>query len=243
MNSSLISFAEYMQDYRTTELSPRRVQNSVCQLQYSCPQLRHRVPEVRILLSGNGMFRSMKAVLRSEKESFRSFFAISNEKTGVIPVRNWNVAMKNWNVAIDNGNVEVGDRNVVAMEEKFHSPLIKRGMKNTEFDTLYVSRANAKEARRKSGTLTELAAKANTSFDIICQIVNGLSLMSLDAETKAVIDEVIGFINGQIYLYTVVYRRHVGVIASSPVVMKGEMSNLGVIWCRGLQKDCLKNVL
>jgi hypothetical protein len=125
MNSSLTSFAEYMQGYRITELFPRKGQNSGRQSQNCCPQLRRRIPEVRILRSGNGMFRSTKAMLRSEKGSFRLFFAISNEKTGVIPFRNENVAMKNRNVAIDNGQVEVGDRNVAETEEKFHSLLIK----------------------------------------------------------------------------------------------------------------------
>jgi hypothetical protein len=67
----------------------------------------------------------MKAMLWSEKGNSRSFFAISNEKTGIISVRNGNVAMKNGNVAIDNGKVEVGDRNVAEMEEKFNSSLIK----------------------------------------------------------------------------------------------------------------------
>jgi hypothetical protein len=62
----------------------------------------------------------MKARLRSEKENFRSFFAISNEKTGVIPVQNGNVAMKNRNVTIDNGKVEIGDRNVAEKKEKFY---------------------------------------------------------------------------------------------------------------------------
>jgi hypothetical protein len=113
MNNSLISFAEYMQACRTTELSPHRMQNSACRPQYSGQQLRRRVPEVRILPSGNRIFRSTKAMSRSKKGSFRSFFAISNEKTGVIPVQNRNVAMKNRNVAIDNGKVEVGERNAV----------------------------------------------------------------------------------------------------------------------------------
>jgi hypothetical protein len=67
----------------------------------------------------------MKAMLWSKKGSFRSFFAISNEKTGIIPVRNGKVAMKNRKVAIDNGKVELGDRNVVEMEVKFNSSLIK----------------------------------------------------------------------------------------------------------------------
>jgi hypothetical protein len=48
---------------------------------------------------------------QSEKGSLRLFFAISSEKTEVIPVQNGNVAMKNRNVAFDKGKVEVGERN------------------------------------------------------------------------------------------------------------------------------------
>jgi hypothetical protein len=84
---------------------------------------------------------------------------------------------------------------------------------NNDFETLYLTRTGKREQKRGRGTLKELAAKANTSFDIVCQILNGLSLMSFDADTKAAIDEVIGFINGQIHQYAVVYRRHVGVAA------------------------------
>ncbi|MDR1347834.1 MAG: hypothetical protein LBJ63_05305 [Prevotellaceae bacterium] len=126
MDNSLISFAEYMQGRRITELSSHRAQSSACRPQYSCPQLRRRVPEIRILQSGNGIFRSTKAMLRSEKGSFRLFFAISNEKTGVIPVADRSIVAKNRNVAIDNGKVEVGDRNVAETEEKFHATFIKK---------------------------------------------------------------------------------------------------------------------
>jgi hypothetical protein len=54
---------------------------------------------------------------------------------------------------------------------------------NTEFETLHNARANAKEARRKSGTLGKLAQKVNASFDVLCQIINGMLLMSLDDAT------------------------------------------------------------
>jgi hypothetical protein len=68
----------------------------------------------------------MKAMLRSEKESFRLFFAISSGKTGVIPVCNRNVVVKNWNIAVGNGYAEVGDRNEGVKEEKFDASLIKK---------------------------------------------------------------------------------------------------------------------
>jgi hypothetical protein len=84
---------------------------------------------------------------------------------------------------------------------------------NNDFETLYLIRTGNRETKRERGTLTELAGKANESFDVVCQIANGLSLMSLDTATKDAIDEVTGFINGQIHQYTVVYRRHAGVVA------------------------------
>jgi hypothetical protein len=85
---------------------------------------------------------------------------------------------------------------------------------NNDFEALYLSRTNVKGTKRERGTLTELATKANGSFDVICQIINGLSLMSLDADTKAALDEIIRFINSQIHEYTIVYNRHAGIITS-----------------------------
>jgi hypothetical protein len=63
------------------------------------------------------------AMSQLKKGSFRSFCAISNEKTVVIPVRNGNIVVKNLNVAINNGKVEVGERNVAKMKENFHASL------------------------------------------------------------------------------------------------------------------------
>jgi hypothetical protein len=95
------------------------------------------------------------------------------------------------------------------------TPLVNRlETENNDFETLYLVRTDAKGVKRERGTLTELATKANHSFDVICQIINGVSLMSLDADTKTALDEIIRFINGQIHQYTVVYSRHAGVVAS-----------------------------
>jgi hypothetical protein len=85
---------------------------------------------------------------------------------------------------------------------------------NNDFEQLHISRTNAKEARRERGTLTALAAKANDSFGVLSQIVNGLSLMPLDADAKVVLEEIIGIINGEIHQYAVAYNRHAGTIAS-----------------------------
>jgi hypothetical protein len=84
---------------------------------------------------------------------------------------------------------------------------------NTEFETLYTVRANAKEARRESGTLGKLAAKANASFDIVCQITNGMLLMPLDDATKSALEQIASLLNAQIYQYSVNYRRYAGVAA------------------------------
>ncbi|MDR1879272.1 MAG: DUF6261 family protein [Bacteroidales bacterium] len=90
---------------------------------------------------------------------------------------------------------------------------------NTEFETLYLTRTTAKEAKRERGTLTELSAKTNNSFDILCQIINGLSLMPFDIDTQANLEKIVSIINGQIHQYTVAYNRHAGVVASKK---KGE---------------------
>jgi hypothetical protein len=85
---------------------------------------------------------------------------------------------------------------------------------NTEFETLYIDRTNAKEAKRGRGTLTELSIKANDSFDILCQIINGISLIPLDDNTKAALDNIIDIINALIHQYTVIYNRHSGAVSS-----------------------------
>jgi hypothetical protein len=95
------------------------------------------------------------------------------------------------------------------------TPLVDRLEKeNNDFEQLHISRTNAKEARRERGTLTALAAKANDSFDVLSQIINGLSLMPLDADAKAALEEIVGIVNGQIHQYTVAYNRHAGIAAS-----------------------------
>jgi hypothetical protein len=104
------------------------------------------------------MFRSTKAMLQSEKGSFRLFFAISNEETGVIPVRNGNVAMKNRNVAIDNGKVEVGERNVAETEEKF--------IKNPK-DVSYKLSKGRKAFRKKFSGNFKISTKRSETSDFL----------------------------------------------------------------------------
>ena len=83
---------------------------------------------------------------------------------------------------------------------------------NNNFETIYLARTGEKEAKRERGTLGELSIKANTSFDIVSQIINGVVLMSLNAATKTALEEVIGLMNGQIHQYNTVYHRHAGKI-------------------------------
>jgi hypothetical protein len=95
------------------------------------------------------------------------------------------------------------------------TPLVDRLEKeNNDFEQLHISRTNAKEAKRERGTLTELSAKANNSFDILCQIINGMLLMSVDTDTQAALEKIVGIVNGEIYQYTVAYNRHTGVVAA-----------------------------
>jgi hypothetical protein len=84
---------------------------------------------------------------------------------------------------------------------------------NTDFETLYNARANAKEARRETGTLGNLSENANTSFDVLCRIINGMLLMPLDDATKSALEQIASLLNAQINQYSVNYRRHAGVVA------------------------------
>ncbi|MDR1120133.1 MAG: DUF6261 family protein [Dysgonamonadaceae bacterium] len=84
---------------------------------------------------------------------------------------------------------------------------------NTEFETLHATRANVKEARRESGTLGKFSEKANKSFDVLCQIANGMLLMPLDDVTKSALKQIASLLNAQINQYGVNYRHHAGVVA------------------------------
>jgi len=79
---------------------------------------------------------------------------------------------------------------------------------NKDFDTLYLIRSNKQGAKHDRGTLKTLAAKANHTFDIVCRVLDGLSLTPLDADTQSAIDEITHFLNSQIYQYTLVYHHH-----------------------------------
>ncbi|MDR1594752.1 MAG: DUF6261 family protein [Prevotellaceae bacterium] len=91
------------------------------------------------------------------------------------------------------------------------TPLIDRlDRENTEFETLYNIRTNAREAKRERGTLTQLVKKTNESFNVLCQIINGLSLMPLENVTKSELEQIASSLNAQIHQYEVNYRRHAG---------------------------------
>ncbi|MDR2653504.1 MAG: DUF6261 family protein [Prevotellaceae bacterium] len=105
-------------------------------------------------------------------------------------------------------------KNEAALELFGLTPLVNQlDRENTEFETLHNTRANALEAKRESGTLTNLTQKANKSFDVLCQITNGMLLMPLDDTTKSALEQIASLLNAQIYQYGVNYRRHAGVVA------------------------------
>jgi hypothetical protein len=81
---------------------------------------------------------------------------------------------------------------------------------NTEFETLYNTRTSAKELRRKRGTLTTFATTTNKSFDVLCQIINGMLLMPLDDAVKSALEQIASLLNAQINQYAVNYKRHAG---------------------------------
>jgi hypothetical protein len=93
------------------------------------------------------------------------------------------------------------------------TPLVNRlDKENTEFETLHNARSNAKEARRETGTLGNLSDKANTSFDVLCQIANGMLLMPLDEAAKSTLEQIAFLLNAQTNQYAVNYKRHAGVV-------------------------------
>ncbi|MDR1583792.1 MAG: DUF6261 family protein, partial [Prevotellaceae bacterium] len=105
-------------------------------------------------------------------------------------------------------------KNEAALELFGLTPLVNRlDRENTEFETLHNTRANAKEARRESGTLRNLSDKANKSFDVLCQITNGMLLMPFDDATKSALEQIASSLNAQINQYAVNYRRHAGNVA------------------------------
>jgi hypothetical protein len=81
---------------------------------------------------------------------------------------------------------------------------------NTEFETLYNTRTNAKELQRERGPLTTLVSTTNRAFDVLCQIINGMLLMPLDDATKSALEQIVSLLNAQIHQYAVNYKRHVG---------------------------------
>jgi hypothetical protein len=94
------------------------------------------------------------------------------------------------------------------------TPLVNRlDRENTEFETLYNTRTGAKEIRRERGPLTTLAAKTNNSFDVLCQIINGMLLMPLESATKSALEQMASLLNAQIHQYAVNYKRHMGSVA------------------------------
>jgi hypothetical protein len=101
--------------------------------------------------------------------------------------------------------------NETALELFGLTPLVNRlDRENTEFETLYNARTNEQGAKRERGTLTELVAKTNKSFDVLCQIINGLLLMPLDDAIKSALNEIVSLLNAQIHQYAVSYKRQTG---------------------------------
>jgi hypothetical protein len=82
---------------------------------------------------------------------------------------------------------------------------------NEEFETLYNIRAQKVHDKQLKGNTTKHRATANKAFDNLCKVVTGLTLMPLNEDEKAAVENIIDVINGQIQQATVIYNRHAGV--------------------------------
>ena len=104
-------------------------------------------------------------------------------------------------------------KNDIALEHFGLMPLVNRlDRENREFEALYHTRANMLELKRERGTLTQLAEKTNASFDVLCQIINGMLLMPFDDTIKSILEQITTILNAQINQYKITYHRHIGIV-------------------------------
>ncbi|MDR2475133.1 MAG: DUF6261 family protein [Bacteroidales bacterium] len=85
---------------------------------------------------------------------------------------------------------------------------------NNDFEALYNLRTDEAEAKRLRGTLKDLSVKANTSFDIFCQTVNGMMLLPQSIDKTNALKQIIHIVNARIHQYTVTYHHHLGNLAA-----------------------------
>ncbi|MDR1594386.1 MAG: DUF6261 family protein [Prevotellaceae bacterium] len=89
----------------------------------------------------------------------------------------------------------------------------KLKQENEEFEALYNVRAQNVHDKQLKGNTAKYRTAANKTFDNLCKVVTGLTLMPLSEEEKTAVENIIDLINGQIQQATLVYNRHAGVVA------------------------------
>jgi predicted XRE-type DNA-binding protein len=89
----------------------------------------------------------------------------------------------------------------------------KLKQENEEFETIYNTRAKNMRDKQLKGNTLKYRTAANESFDNLCKVITGLSLMSINEDEKSAIENIIDIINGQIQQATVVYNRRAGIVA------------------------------
>jgi hypothetical protein len=89
----------------------------------------------------------------------------------------------------------------------------KLKQENEEFEVLYNARAQTVHDKKLKGVAAKYRTTANKAFDNLCKVVTGLTLMPISEAEKTAIENIIDVINGQIQQATIVYNRHVGVVA------------------------------
>jgi hypothetical protein len=100
----------------------------------------------------------------------------------------------------------------------------KLKQENDDFEVLYNARAQVVHENQLIGTTKEYRASANKAFDNLCKAITGMSLMPLTDEEKVTLESLIDTINAQIQQVTVIYNRHLGVIAAQKKKKEEETS-------------------
>lgn len=85
---------------------------------------------------------------------------------------------------------------------------------NNDFEVLYNSRTQIVHEKLLTGTAKQYRNSANKAFDNLCKTITGISFIPLTDEEKITLENLIDTINAQIQQATIIYNRHLGVLAA-----------------------------